>query len=41
MRIFLVLVLIGASLNLAACSNTARGFGADMEKTGEKIQKSF
>ncbi|MCD8563101.1 MAG: entericidin A/B family lipoprotein [Alphaproteobacteria bacterium] len=41
MRLFIALLLIGASLNLAACSNTAQGFGKDMEKAGEKIQKTF
>lgn len=25
----------------AACSNTAEGFGRDLEQTGQKIQKTF
>lgn len=26
---------------LTACTNTAKGFGRDMEKAGQNIQKTF
>ncbi|MCD8497567.1 MAG: entericidin A/B family lipoprotein [Alphaproteobacteria bacterium] len=42
MRFLTVLILASLALtNLSACSNTADGFGRDMEKAGEKIQKTF
>jgi predicted small secreted protein len=38
-RIAALLLLVGATGILAAgCKNTAKGFGKDMENTGEKIQ---
>lgn len=36
------LLLCGLLLaTLAACSNTAQGFGRDMEKAGQSIQSTF
>jgi predicted small secreted protein len=36
---FLLVTLLGLSLMaLASCSNTADGFGRDMENAGRKIQ---
>lgn len=41
MRVFLMLILVSGALALSACSNTAEGVGRDVEKAGEKIQKTF
>lgn len=41
MRYYIVALLSLAALSLSACSNTAQGFGRDMEKAGQKIQKTF
>jgi predicted small secreted protein len=38
-KLFVMTVLIAFSSGLAGC-NTWHGFGQDMEKAGEKIQKS-
>lgn len=35
--IFYMLILIASGLSLAAC-NTTRGFGEDVEATGEAVQ---
>lgn len=38
-RLLIALSLIAFSLPIAACSNTADGFGKDLEKAGQTIQK--
>lgn len=38
-KIIVVMMLISFSF-LAGCENTMHGFGKDMEKAGENIQKS-
>lgn len=38
----LLTIIFGLSLGmLTSCSNTFDGFGRDVEKAGEKIQKTF
>ena len=37
-KVLFLLALVGTMLVASAC-NTAEGFGEDMERTGEKIQK--
>ncbi len=39
-RILTLSALMVSSLALAACDNTVRGAGADIERAGEAIQKS-
>lgn len=39
-KLALVALLGLMSLPLAACQNTATGFGRDMEKAGQSIQKT-
>lgn len=41
MKLSLTILLLAASLSLAACSNTAEGVGRDVEKAGQKIQQTF
>lgn len=33
-------MLVTVTLALAACTNTVRGVGSDLEKAGKEIQKS-
>lgn len=40
MKILVPVLLIGISLFLGACSNTFDGFGRDMERAGQSIQKT-
>lgn len=39
-RIVLITGLLAASLGMAACDNTVRGFGQDTQKAGQGIEQS-
>lgn len=36
-----IIMILAVCLTLGACSNTAEGIGRDVEKAGQKIQKTF
>ncbi len=40
LRILTLSTLLVSALSLAACNNTIRGAGEDIERAGEAIQKS-
>ena len=40
MRIISLVLILSATLVLAACQNTVEGFGRDMQKSGQAIQKA-
>ena len=39
MKAFICMMLAVCALGLSGCSNTWRGAGKDVERTGEKMQK--
>lgn len=39
--VFTVMIMACAVVSLSACSNTLDGAGRDIEKAGEKIQRTF